>query len=509
MPASIAIIGLGANYPTPGVYPQVQFAQGLPSGGSATYAICILANKTTAGTATVDTVIYGPDTVTPMQNQSDMNLLGGLGSEAARIYAKVIKVNPTTPVYCVFVTESVGANATGTITLTTTATGPGTLRIYLNANEFVDTPIATGDAVGTTAAAAILNVNGKTDWPFIASSGGGGVITLTAKQKGLRGNWLRFWSRIFPACGMTTSTATPAFFTGGGSADSNATALATILPKRFYWIVSAAEDATQVGALNTQLNAQAVATSNIRQIGFFGSVDTLGNAQNIAIALNAPRLSATLLTQGDWTPGELAGNTAALVALGTNATIPRMNFDDIGLSSSDPLTGLWNVPAPMSGAAPTPTQIASGLNNGVTMIGVTPQSKTYLVMPITTRSLAGASQPDYQVRDLCKVFISDFYTDDLAAKVGAMMPGKTIANDPIGNAPAPGGPTVTPKIVLATTNKLTQDYYDRGEVQNVAAVQAGTIVLRETSPSTRMSIQVPLQVADVWHQTGIDVRQVA
>lgn len=508
MPASIAIIGLSANYPIPGVFPQVQFAQGQPSSGQATYGALLIANKTTAGSATVDTVIYGPDTVTPLQNQSDADALFGVGSEASIGCERFWKFNRTTPLYVVCPTESVGAKATGTITLSTTATGAGTLRIYRNAKDFVDVPIASGNTPTDVAAAAVLIVNGKTRWPFTASNSSG-TLTLTAKQNGLRGNWLRYWSRIFPACGMTTSTTSPAFFTGGTTADTNATALATILSRRFYFIVSAAEDATQVGALMTQINTQALATNNIRQTAYYGSVDSLANATTITTGLNNPRSSMCHLAQSDVTPFELACQEAAFVALGTSSTIPRMNFDNLGLGAGDVLSQLWDLPAPMSGAAPTQVQIASALNNGISPIGVTASGKTYLVTPITNRSLAGASQPDYQVRDLCKVFISDFYTDDLAAKIGAMMPGALIADDPPLNVPAPGGPTVTPRIVKAATNKLTQDYADRGEVQNVETIKSGTIVLRETTPSTRMSIQVPLAVADIWHQTGIDVRQVA
>lgn len=507
MPTSIAITGLSASYPIPGVFPQVQFAQGIGSSGQGVYPALLIANKSAAGSATPDTVIYGPDTATPLQTQADADALFGVGSEAAIGWARFTKFNQTTPLYVLCPTESVGAKATGTITLTGTATGAGTLRIYRRASDFVDVPINAGDTPTVIGAAALAAVNGKVNWPFIVSANAAGALTLQCKQNGLRGNWTRYWSRIFPACGTTTSTATVAFFTGGTTADSNAAALATIAAKRYYFVVSAAEDATQFGALMTQLNSQALATNNIRQTAFTGSVDTLANATTIATGLNNARATSVLLTQADYTPFELACQAAALEALGTSSTIPRMNYDNIG-AANDNLSVLWQLDAPLSGAAPTPAQIASALNNGLSPIAVDSRGRTYLVSLITTRSMNG-SNPDYQVRDNCKVFISDFYTDDLVAKVGAMMPGKNIANDPVGNQPAPGGATVTPRIVGATTNKLTRDYFDRGLLQNVDTIIAQSVILRESSPTTRMSIQVPLQVADVWHQTGIDIRQVA
>ncbi len=506
MPTSIGITGLSAFYPIPGVFPEIAFAQGQGSSGTATYGALLICNKTTAGSGTADTVIYGPDTVTPLATQADADAIGGPGSELSRGFRRFVKFNQVTPVYAILVAESAGAAATGTITLTTTATGTGTLRIYKSKNDFVDVLITSGSTPTNVADAATLAVNSRTDWPFTCGNAAG-VITLTAKNKGPRGNWLRYWSRIFPSCGMTTSTATPAYFTGGATADVSTTALATILSRRFYWIVSAAEDATQVGALKTQLAVQALATNNIRQMAFFGSNDTQANATTVATGINHERLSAPFLAQSDYTPFEMACQTAALVSLGAASTIPRCNYDNLGLTSSDPLSALWEMDAPMSGAAPTQTQIASALNSGLSPIGVTSSGKTYLVSPITTRSLNG-SNPDYQTRDICKVFISDFYTDDLATKLGIMMVGKNIAADPIGNAPVPGGDTITPRVPKAATNRLSQDYFDRGLVENIDDIKGGTICIRETNPTTRLSIQVPLDVADPWHQTGIKILQV-
>jgi phage tail sheath gpL-like len=505
MGASIAIVGLAANDPVPGTYIEVDFAAGPPIAGLTQYSVLLLGNRMTTGTATVDTVIYGPDTATPLAQEADAIALFGEGSELHRMWKRFFKVNTTQSVYALAVTESVGAFATGVATLATTATSNGTLRIYVG-DEFVDSAITSGDTAIVAAGNACTAINSKTWWPVTAANSGTAVITLTAKQKGLRGNWLRYWSRMLTACGMTTSTATPAFFTGGTTADSNTTALTTILPKRFYYIVSAAEDATQLGALVTQVNTQGQPTNGIRQRVIGGSVDTLANAQTIATGLNAARAEVVLLTQGDVPPSELAANSAAVYSLEEQPRKFKCNFSGYGNDANSSLN--WKIPAPLSGVQPTRANIKSALNNGLTPIGVNPNGSTYLVKRCTSRSLNG-SNPDYRIRDAHKVTICDRYADDMGSKVSLQFAGKNIGDDPVGQQPGPGASVVTPRMLKAAANKLTRDYFDIDLVQNVQAIISGTLANRESSPTTRLTCSIPLQPVDILDQIGVLILQVA
>lgn len=504
MPASIAIVGLAANDPVPGEYFEIDFAAGQAAAGTSSYNAILIGNKLSTGTATLDTQVYGPDTVTPLLTEADAITLFGEGSELHRMWKRWFSINKDTSVYALAVTESVGAKATATITLTTTATGGGTLRIYVG-DEFVDTTISLGDNVTTIATAAAANVNSKTWWPCTASNVNG-VITLQAKQKGLRGNWLRFWSRIFPACGTTTSTTNVAFFSGGTTADSNTAALAAIAGKRYYYYVSAAEDATQFGAVKSQIDTLAAPTVGIRQRAFCGSVDTLANAQTIATGINAARDEIQWLAQSDVPPCELAAHNAAVYALEELPRRPRCNFSFYGL---DAVTAThWKIPAPLSGAAPTRTEIKSALNNGLTPVGVTATGATYLVKRITTRCLNGATA-DYRIRDAHKVTICDRWADDMQSKIANTMHGKEIGDDPVGNQPGPGANVITPRVFAASVNKMTRDYGDLDLLQRVQEIISNTIVIRETTPATRMSALVPLQTIDIFDQAAVLVQQVA
>jgi phage tail sheath gpL-like len=235
-------------------------------------------------------------------------------------------------------------------------------------------------------------------------------------------------------------------------------------------------------------------------------VDTVSNAITISTALNGARHELVWLAQSDMTPGELAANNAAVYMLEEAPEVPLMNFSSYGEDAKT--SGNWKVKAPLSGAAPTRAQLVSALNAGLTPIGVRSTGRTYLVKRITTRFLNGASL-DYRIRDAHKVTVSDRYADALIARSGAQFHGKQIADDPKKNEPEPNPQTVTPRVVKAMVNRTTRNFGEDGMLQRVGEIIAGTVVVRETSPASRMSVQVPLQPSDILDQLAFQVNQVA
>lgn len=506
MTTPISLLGLASNDPVPGVYIQTNFAAGLASSGGTTYSAIILANMLDTGSATADTVIYGPDTAVSMTSVDDAIELFGDGSEMARMVKRFMDVNKTTPLYAVAVSDGYGAaQATGTITVATSATGPATLRIFVE-DEFVDTGIANGDSPTDIADQAIINVNGKSSWPVIASNVAG-VITLTAKNAGLRGNTIRYFAQILPANISTTVTPLASTkMTGGTVSDDNTAALETIVSRRFYYCISAADDATQLGAWLSQIQAEALPTAGRRMRLFGGSVDTLANTIVLTTALNSERAEIVWLQNADQRPSELAANQAAIVSLFEAQAIPRANFAFFG--NTPTTSGSWKIKAPKAGTAPTRSQVFSALNSGISPIGVGDAGTTYLYKRVTTRFKNG-SVVDYRIREANKVTIEDFFSDDLQIQVVSAMDGKVIGDDPIKGQPEPAPSVATPRNLKAIVNGALREYFGKGLIQNVADTIANTIVQRETSPSNRMSALIPLEPVDPWDQTAIRVDQVA
>jgi phage tail sheath gpL-like len=520
MGAPIAPVGLTAGEVLPGIFVEVNFAQGPAVGSGLRRAILVLANKTAAGSATTDTVIYGPDSAVPLQTESHMIALGGPGGEAHCMFRRMAAITGGQngpPVYWIFVTESAGAKATGTVTIASNATGPATHRLWVG-DEFVDTGINTGDTPTTIAAAVVANVNAKTYWPVTAANAAG-VVTITAKQNGLRGNWIRFQAAIFSptSIGTTTTATTDAFLTGGTTADSNAAALATIAARWFYQIVSAAEDATQVGALASQVATQSLAINGLRQRLFYGSVDTPANCITVAIGINNPLAECIHQEKSPFTPAEIAANNAMVYALEEADELGfRTNF--IGYGSTTTTQPTWKIPASRVAAAwPTPATQRSLLQNGISPIAVSGNGRTYLVDRFTTKSLNG-STAETRIREAHKVTVAHRFADAMEARVRAGGEGKVIMDDPPeGQPPLPGSYTPrSGKMALyqtlnefASAAKIQSGINPETGVDRLEEQKLGSRVERQTNPSSRMGFVIPLQTVDNFRQAAIIVNQVA
>lgn len=507
--SAIFVTGLAANDPVPGVYPEVNFAQGAASGNSSAYEVLLIGNKTSAGSATVDTAVYGPDSTTQMQTEQDVIALFGPGSELHCMWRAFTKSNKDSVVRAIAVTESAGSAATGTITIATTATGAGTLKVWVGA-ESAEASIVSGDTATVIGDAIVSAINANTHWPVTAANASG-TVTLTLKTKGPRGNQVRYMAAILSNGASIATTVTPTAdtaCTGGTTADSNVTALSTISADRYYYIVSAAGDATQLGALATQVNTMSLPTTNKRQRVFAGAVGTLSATNTIATGLNNPRVEIFWSEKSSHTEAELAAYVAGVCALGElNTDKWRLSF--IGYGNTAKSAETWFVKAPrLASARPSRTSIKSALNNGVSPIAVNPNGTTYLVDRVTSRSLSG-SVADYRIRDSHKVTICDRFADELVTKISLNHSEKAIGNDPLPGAPFPGETVVTPKIIKGDIYGLLDKFDSNSLLQDVQLIKDQLVVQRESNPTTRMGVRVPLRPIDLAKQFAIAIDQVA
>jgi phage tail sheath gpL-like len=506
MAASIVLTGLAANDPVPGNYLQINFAQGVSAGSSSPREVLLMGNASAAGSATRDTVVYGPDTQVPLQTEQDAINLFGPGSELHIMFRSFTAVNQATTLRAIAVTSSVGSSAVATITIAGgTATGNGNFRFFYD-GTFYDCGIVTGDTVTVIATNICAVLNAVTWLPFTANNTAG-VILLTAKIPGPRGNQIRYQCLLTSGITTTTTGTTDTAFASGTTADSNVTALATIVASKYYRIVSAANDATQLGALATQVGLQAQPIVGIRQRAFAASGDTLANTITLATGINNARAEIVWEKSGPHLPCDLAANQAAVVSLFEDqGDSPRCNFSGFG---NDAVTSaFWVIKASRDQTAfPTRNDIKSALNNGISPIGCNQNGSTYLVNRITTRSLSGSTQ-DYRIRDSHKVTICDFFSDDLLASINSQFGGKKISDDPPRGGRAPGSDVVTPTIFKGAIFNIISTYEKNDLLQNVPAIRAGIVVQRETNPATRMSSRIPLNTIDIFLQSANEVDQV-
>jgi phage tail sheath gpL-like len=127
---------------------------------------------------------------------------------------------------------------------------------------------------------------------------------------------------------------------------------------------------------------------------------------------------------------------------------------------------------------------------------------------VTNRYKSGAVL-DYRIRDPHKVLVCDRYADSLISKAALQMRGKEIGDDPKKNEPTPGPRVVTPRVVKAMIDGVTDFYSGNDLLQNASVIKSQTLVLRDSGNRTRMGAKVPLQPIDILDQLAFRVDQVA
>lgn len=504
--ASVVLTGISANDPTPGNYVEVNFGVG-PSGGfQGDYAILLVGLKTSAGSATEDTVVYGPSSSPPMQSEADVIALFGAGSELHREWRRVTKINTSTTVYAIAPTEGAGTAGSSTVTFSTTATAVGGVRFWCG-DEFVDTSIASGDTVTNVGDALVTSINNQTHWPITAANSAG-AVTVTSKNKGPRANEIRVRAAVIGSPSTTVSpNNTSTALTSGATEETWATALGTILPTRYYRIVSPSclASGTNGYALCTQVTTQAQPANDIRQRVYMGATGTQAAASTIAAAINSPRCQIAHLYKSELTGGELAATLAAVHALFEERD-NAWNFDSFGLGTQLGVdtSQYWFVAAPFTQSAwPTKASIKTALNNGLTPIGVTADGRTYIAMSCTTKHKNGSAF-DYRVRESHIVNVCDHFADDIQAKYRDNFGGMRLGADP-----APGQPldprVLVPRVIKSAIFGLIDEYDSEALLKNVATIKAGVQVIQNSDAKGRSGSVIPLQVIDLDHQNLIRI----
>jgi phage tail sheath gpL-like len=134
---------------------------------------------------------FQSNVATPIGTQSQADENWGQGSEISRMFKSFFNNNFANEVWGIGVPEPVSsAAATATITVTTPPTTAGTLALYIAGQLVPEINVYTTDTVTTIASDIAAAINAETDLPVSATSAAG-VVTLTAKYKGVNGNDIR------------------------------------------------------------------------------------------------------------------------------------------------------------------------------------------------------------------------------------------------------------------------------------------------------------------------------
>lgn len=535
---AIVVPGVAASRKTPGINFNVVLGGPGTSSGAATKSIMLLGNligtaitgaspalSVAAGTAPVATVVS-------VASVDDAGTLFGLGSELYRMCAAVFAQYPDATLYACPVADAAGTAASAVLTFATTSTAAFTVRLKL-CGQVIDVAVASGDTVTTIASAVADAINDAASLPYTAQNSSG-VVTITAKQTGPRGNVLVV-DAYFVAAGAvietritTSSTSSGAGTTGtwsgtgtigseitlssGATQDSFANALTAIEPARYDRIVGACIDSTNAGRIVTHVNTNAGPTVQLLEQAIVPSVDTYANVVTLATGQNAARLQVAWHHASVLPPPDLAAQVAAArlngdAALGGSrageAADPAANLDGIDLVS----VLMQRAPADR----PTATEIEGALNNGITPVGASAGRPGYgaIVRSVTSRSTA-SGVPNYAVIDTAYVTVLDYCADDLRSFLTTQLAGAKLGADLANGQPASRAPNVTTSSLIRSTILARLYGYEGSGILRDVALNADLLAVEADGVTPgRVNCEIPCEPITALHNVAGNVRQLA
>jgi phage tail sheath gpL-like len=378
--------------------------------------------------------------------------------------------------------DGAGTAHTRTITITGTATGAGTLALYIG-GILVPVLVAVGDTPTVQAGAVVTAVNANTRLPFTAANTAG-VVTLTARNKGTLANTIdvrvnlqgRRGGEVLPA-GVSV-----AFAAGTtGATDPALTGLAAALGDEEFEVIVAPYTATgQINALRDMMNDSSGRWSWSRQI--YGHVfaalkDTSANLITFGDGRNDQHMTVVgYEPQNPTSTSEMAAAFAAqaFASIRADAARPLQTLE---------LRGVFATPA---GSRWTKSVQQSLLANGIALVSYDAASSVRILRAVTTYQVNAWSQPDISYLDAETLFTLAEVIRRLRGRITQRFPRSKLAND--GTRFGAGQPIVTPRIIKAELVAQYAEMVEAGLCEDAEGFAAATIVERNVNDPSRVDV---------------------
>jgi phage tail sheath gpL-like len=492
----VIVPGVPNSYKTPGDYVFVNLGGPGSAAGAAIIKALIVGNMiATAITGAAPSFTTGAGTYlaaggganeTPVdiQDSDDAKAKFGQGSELHLMAKAYYAQDPSGAVTALPVAVA-GSAASATLTLVGTATGNGTIRTTIH-GVAIDVAVATGDTptvMATNIATAIVigNPDLQVTAQFLL-----GVMTVTAKHTGLRGNAITFradWIDGINVIAIGTSTSkfgVAATITGsgklaGGATQDNASnAILAIANQKYDRIALAFTDATNINRFRDDLDSKAAAL--VKQWGqaIAATVGTLAAAQTLtgdpSTGINANRVQVAWLKNSDSLSCEIAAQVMAARINGDSSVGSNTKGENVFMGSN--LNGCLLktiLVQPTKADRPTAANIETALNYGITPLEPSPEHPGFVKMTasITTKHYDSVGAFTYAVYKTKTVSVADYIADDLCTDFRTTYKGFNLADDPADGSPIKIDGQVTPKTVKDRVVMKLRDYERRGLITAV------------------------------------------
>lgn len=443
-----------------------------------TYKALLIGQKTAAGTAAANSLVK-------VTSAEQVRTLAGPGSLLHRMALAWFFFNQSTELWIgVLADDGAGVAASGTITVTGPATKAGTITLYLG-GERITVAVANGDVQNTIAANINAAINAAEGLP-VTSTVATNVVTVTFRHKGLTGNSFNMRDSYRDGEALPTGVALAYVqLAGGTTAPALASLIANMGDTQFHVIAHPYTDATNLGAIETELArrfgpmvmAEGLAITSA--VGSHATLVSLGNGRNSphSVILAQPGDNAWLTS-----PWEFAAEAASILAY-YGQIDPARPFQTLEMRRA--------LPPPESDRF-TNSERNLLLFDGIGTTKVGPGEVVQLERPITTYQLNAAGAPDVAYLDGTTMLTLSAYRYTFRVRVQLKYSRHKLANDgvPVGA----GQFIITPKRGKAEAVHWYEEMIELGLAENLEAFKANVRCERSITDVNRLDWYLPPDV---------------
>lgn len=398
----------------------------------------------------------------------------GAGSMAHLMVRAAIKANPYLDLTVIALDDAgAGSAAAGTATITGPAASSGALTLYVG-NQKVEVSIANADTATAIAAAIATQAGKQPDLPVTASSALG-VVTLTAKNKGLCGNQIGLGYAITNASGVGVAVTAMA---GGATNPSVQDALTAAFAEQYDIIATPYNNQTDLSTLNTHLDSVSGPLEQRPGVGVYGMNGSISDATTLSGQVNHGRVLCAYLrytnTRRKSMPCEIASATAAVMASEEDPSRPLNTLEVSGMAVPDVAERLSR------------TEQESLLWNGVTPLETGPGETVRIGRAISAYTKDAQSVDDASLLDITTIRTLDYVRKACRERIALRFPRE--------------------KLSSRTIKKVWSELYDvliklegLEIVEEVEANKDGLIVERDAQDANRLNAKIPADVVNGLH----------
>ncbi|MCL6375963.1 phage tail protein [Pectobacterium brasiliense] len=453
---------IGSSIRKPGKYFEFNTRLAVRTLPSNQQKVLLVAQMLSSGTAT-------PLNAVNVFSDEEAATLFGRGSMAHMMAAEAIGCNSYLQLQVIGVSDAGAATvATGTLTLTGTATASGTVSAFVGATR-VDVAVSADDTAATVAAALNTSIGQKTALPVTAAVAAG-VVTLTAKNKGVAGNDITL--RIASTAAGLTAAATS--MTGGDVDPDIAPALAAVFAAGHDIIVSPYATQAALIALRTHLDSVGGPLEQRGAIGVAGWPKSLSTGSTLAASINSGRITLGWHNGSVKTPAQIAAAYAAVIA---SEEDPARPLNTLAMNTLD-VTAL--------SARPGRNEQENALYNGLTPFEIGPGDKVQIVRAISTYTKNADGVDDVSLLDITTIRTLDYVRKACRERITLRFPRDKLSSR-------------TPDRVRSELLDVLYKLEELEIIEEVDANKAALIVERDSKDVNRLNGRIPSDIVNGLH----------